>query len=629
MKAKYLIIRFIYFFRLVFVVFFALKNTNSLYAQKPTKLIDGLNLKECDALNKMIDAKPKEVLWGIEYGKNNEVYITLTNKDWLFKILKSPTDGIAVDLIEKEKFACQANFNHAELIRGEVLPPLYLQEIKKQVGDKEAKIEIGKIPKNLEGREIEGNLMLVNENKVCFYQSFIQVPRSSWNLLPMGYFTNTYIQENREDKLLIFEKKLQFIVPFPKNKATYNPQDLKIVFDSLQNTDFKIKRIDIRAYASVEGSKENNALLQEKRANAVIDALKVFQMDEVQRKVSTAENWLEFLNDIQNSDFKQLLALNQNEIKQELTKKDILEKIEPILQKHRKAVLIVYLDKKTGFEQIPKENLLTNFQESLQKKDIKKAIAVQKEAFNRINEQKLPTDFLDKLEIPKQKNWSVLANNTLIYSDILATKQKKEILAELEKLARIDSLNGRLRYNICVFKFKVWEKDSTALHSNTFFEEIKSLRNLKINQSLVRRMIMNYYIIKSEQQLARNDYKGKDFSVDFIRKRYTDLDLADEDLLSLSRFLVFYVRKIDALNVIKNRIDKIDVNEDLLFYYINLKLFDEKKMEDTAFKNALENAVVLNKNRFCKYFNAISRGGASFQLLDEDKLRKFYCENCQ
>lgn len=600
------------------------------YAQNTMNLTDGLNAKECEEMNKTIDAKPKEALWGIEYGKNNEVFITFSDRNWLSKILKNPTEGISVDLIDKEKFACGTTFNHAELIRGYVLPPIYLQEIKKRItGEKTIKIEVGKLPPNLIGKEIEGNLMLLKEKKVCYYQSFIQVPRSSWTLLPMGYFTNTYIQENRENKPLIFEKKLQFIVPFPKNKATYNQQDLKVVFDSLQNTDYKIKRIDIRAYASVEGSKEANAILQEKRANAMIDALKNFQMGEVQRNVTTAENWIEFLNDIQNTNFKEISVKNQAEIKQMLANKDFLEKLEPTLQKHRKAVLTIFLDRKTGFELATKENLMLDFQQSIQRKDIKKAIAVQKEVFNRINERKLPTDFLDKLEIPQQKNFSVLTNNTLIYDDILEVRKKKEILSELEKLAKIDSLNGKLKYNICVFKFKVWEDDSTQINSNQFFDEIKYLRNLKVDNSLVRRMLMNYYIVKSEQQFLRGDYRGKDFSVDFIKKRYSDLKLEDEDLLSLSKFLIYYVRKADALNIIKNRIDKIDVSEDLLFFYINLKLFDENKMADSEFRKAIENAKVLNKSRFCNYFNAISRGGASFQLLDEEKLRAFYCENCR
>lgn len=35
----------------------------------------------------------------------------------------------------------------------------------------------------------------------------------------------------------------------------------------------------------------------------------------------------------------------------------------------------------------------------------------------------------------------------------------------------------------------------------------------------------------------------------------------------------------------------------------------------------------MNKERFCKLFNSIEKGGVTFQLLKDDYLNDTYCEN--
>ncbi|HSZ25391.1 MAG TPA: hypothetical protein VK766_06735, partial [Cytophagaceae bacterium] len=74
---------------------------------------------------------------------------------------------------------------------------------------------------------------------------------------------------------------------------------------------------------------------------------------------------------------------------------------------------------------------------------------------------------------------------------------------------------------------------------------------------------------------------------------------------------------------------KIDVEEDLLFYYINLTIAQPKVTATKSYRAIMLNAINLNRERFCAIFKPFGKGGISFQLLDSEYLKKTYCENCK
>jgi hypothetical protein len=75
-------------------------------------------------------------------------------------------------------------------------------------------------------------------------------------------------------------------------------------------------------------------------------------------------------------------------------------------------------------------------------------------------------------------------------------------------------------------------------------------------------------------------------------------------------------------------VKSIDVDEDLLYYFINLTIIDDKLTSNDDYRTVLLNAINMNKDRFCKLFNAVEDGGVTFQLLENEYLLQIYCENC-
>jgi hypothetical protein len=205
-----------------------------------------------------------------------------------------------------------------------------------------------------------------------------------------------------------------------------------------------------------------------------------------------------------------------------------------------------------------------------------------------------------------------------------------DAIKQFEKYKIIDPENAKINYNICSLKFKLWAFDSTIVSSSEFWKEIvKIRRSNEIDISLARRMVINYHILMSEQHQSRFEYDLKDSSVSFIYRKYKDLNLNDRELYSLAKFLVYYSRDDEATEIVSDKMDKIDIDEDLLFYYINLMFYDKYATSDPDFVKAVQNATSINKERFCHFFDSTNKGGAGFSLFEDKYLRGFYCKYCE
>ena len=127
--------------------------------------------------------------------------------------------------------------------------------------------------------------------------------------------------------------------------------------------------------------------------------------------------------------------------------------------------------------------------------------------------------------------------------------------------------------------------------------------------------------------IAKN-YDAKDDSIDFIVDTYENFDLSNYDYLSLAQFLNYYSNKDDAIDLLDEKVRTITVDEDLLFYYLNLTITNKYNVASNNYRTMMLNAINMNEKRFCKIFNASLNDGVTFQLLENEYLRKTYCESC-
>lgn len=607
-------------------------------AQYRTSLQDGRQSPLCTACDKLLWEKPKEVLFGIELHANGEVYFSMSNKDWFYKLFTGPQDGVSVDLVSKDQYACGATLpNDNAAKKGVVLQPVFLPDLKKNlqdVGSGHFVIKIGQVPATLLNKELEGNLIIIKNGVICHYTNFVDIARSQWGLLPMGLYTDTLLNVEPNDdtaktNTLFYTKKLQFNISFSKNKTVYNASDIKPLYDSLQLKDYSIRAITIRAYSSIEGSQQINSKLQQQRAQSIVKALQQYQSPEIKTTINASENWIEFYNDVARSPYKELAALGKPEIKKKLLDKTLVDQLEPYLTNHRKAIVTIYLNKRTGYEKTKADSLLMQFKKAVEQKKVSKASIIQDAIFERVADGRLPEEYIDHLEIPGEKIFSDLKNNQITYKFLLNLTYEYEAIEELKEIESYAPANGKVKFNICALTFRLWQYDTSYAEPTAFLQYIRDLPKTGIDTSLVKRLLINYNIVMCGLYMDRYDYRAKDETLLFIRNNYKTLPLTDEDMLALAKYLCYYSQCTWSEELLATRIHKIDVNENLLFYYLNLKLFDPYSFTLEHVKKAVLNAVSINSSRFCRFFNSMNQGGASFQLLSYDQLRKIYCESCR
>jgi hypothetical protein len=620
----------------IFLITVLLLFSINAFAQLPYNFIDGREHKYCTACRDMIEDMPREVLFGIQINTTGEIYFSMNNSAWFNKIFKNDSYGVTVDLVSKERYSCKTNGDYS-FPKGVMLPAVYRPELINgidELGPGNVFVKIGTVPKALMNKQLEGNLVIMNGNYICHYTNFLNIDRSVWRLLPMGLFTDSLLQHSSagtddETGFFTYTKKIQLEIPFAKASASFNSNYLKQFFDSLDLAKYTIRKTEVRAYSSVEGPEKLNTGLMNRRADSIVAALRKYQSPPWRVSTITAENWLDFFKDIEETTYTNLLDLSKIQIKQKLTDPALLNQLEPLLSKHRKAVVTLYLDSKTVLASVSDSSILSDFKNSILNKDISKARIIQKEIAERIIDNKLPLEYINRLEVPKTKEFSSLLNDREVYKYLLKATSEYEALDNFLELKKLDPQNGQINYNICALQFFMWQYGGDTLIQNTLLKDIQALPKFGINQVLVKRMQINYHILKCEENMRVFNYAGKDSSLNIIHETYTGLNLNDEDIYSLAKYYANYANYAWAEEIIEPRIDKLDIAEDLVFYYINLQFFSPANFDTENFKKAVLNAVNLNNKRFCNFFLPNDRGGAGMQLLDYDELKDMYCESCR
>ncbi len=619
---------------LLIVLFFSAIHLNAQYdIVYPTS--EAIRNQNCQKCFSAFQQKPKEVGFSIKREGSN-LYFVINDKKWFQLLFSNNTDGIAVDIVDKERYDCDMVFSGGGQIRGEVLKPVYAPRLKSTLKPYEGnrfRTFVGKLPAEFMGKELEYNILFLGNKNLCNYYTIFNLPSYSFDLLDMGMYLDS-IQYNDKKVAAIEEgfkikyKTLKFEIPFQKNKSEYLPEDIKPLYDSLNLTDFNIKTIDIKAYSSIEGSLERNLELQKQRANSIANAMQSYQTPVIKTQISSSENWVEFLNDIEGTKYNDLKALNKLALKSKLVGA-FSQELEPILKNHRKAIVTLALEKKDKYKKMKLGELVNTFNSELKLGNLDEASIIQNSLFNRLKYLENSPDLLQKMEIPEQLTYARYLNNRSMFKYELDDRQLLIVNNELERLLKLDPKNKRVKYNLAVLKFKIWRYNVQPVDDNKFKTEILGLKKYGIAQSLINRMLVNYHIIKSERYMRKRDYVSKDKSVAYINNNYKGVPLRDIDYFNLAQFLAYYANVDKAAVLLTNKVRSIAINEDLLFYYLNLTLINKELTQTDDYRAIMLNAINLNKAKYCNLFDSPEKDGVTFQLLEDEYLRDTYCENCK
>lgn len=589
----------------------------------------------CQKFNQAFYNRPKEVKFGIKREKAN-LFFETNNKDWFNSLFVNAYDGVAIDIVTKDRYACDVSDIEPVQIKGTLLPPVFAKRLKsglKKSGNTLYRVLVGRIPANLLDKELEFNTLFLNDRTLCQYYVLYDLEAYPWDLLDMGMYLDsiTYnakeIKANSEETYVLKNKTLKFKIPFEKNKSEYSQDDIKPLYDSLRLTDFNIKSIHIKAYSSVEGSLERNIKLQEQRASSIVKAIQTFQKPSITNVISSSENWVEFLNAIENTKHEDLKHLSKAQIKAKLVGA-LATEMEPILKQHRKALVTLELEKKDVYKDLSATELLNKFNASIVSDKLDEAQKIQNSLFEKLKNKEASPDLLNKMEVPNQFKYVAFLNKNSAYKYLLEAPNLLIVYNELLELEKLAPKDKRIKYNIAVTKLKLWRYKALTVDKNKLKSELKALKNYGISDQLITRLLVNYHIIIAEDLMRKQDYTNKDKAVKFIEANYSKFKLSDYDYLSLAQFFSYYANTEMSVALLKDKVKRIDIDENLLFYYLNLTIINPELTKTSDYRTIMLNALNMNKSRYCKLFNPFGEGGVTFQLLEDNYLRSTYCESC-
>ncbi|MCX2742604.1 hypothetical protein OO013_01940 [Mangrovivirga sp. M17] len=587
----------------------------------------------CKEYNNIVTSFPRDIRFDIVV-LDRQIILTFPSEKHFKKLFDDSFDGVAVDIIDKNQYSC---IDNNELLsawpnRGLLLDPVFKNELLKYYVLTELNtvaVNIGFLPYSFEPENVECNLLVLQKKALCSYESTAGLEMESWALLNTGLYWDTIPRQQEEFSDRFFEKSITFKIPFNKNKSTYDSTDIKPLYDSLNVTDYEITDIWIKAYSSVEGTVKENDYLQFARAKSIIKALEKYQTNKIKPHIKTSENWSQFARSIRNTEFEFLRNLSKEEVKNKLfTDKILLNKIEPLLAKQRYAEIKLDLRLRKSILKNP-DLLISVFDESIRDEDLDKAIKIQKHIFKEIKDRQLPARFINLLEIPEKSEFGPLFNNLLLFELDYKISNRKKIIEKFEEIEKFTPDSWKIKYNLLSLRIEEWANgDSTFNYDKVLYDQIQSLNSTPLDETLLARLKINYYLVLVQYHILNNEYDLKRDAIKKILAYYRNSSLNEDEIFSISKFLSFNSEFETAINILTPEVNKFGVSEDILFYYLRLYFVESGLTFNDNSKQLVRKAIARNKERFCQFFNSKSQGGASFQLRNSEFLNNIYCETC-
>jgi hypothetical protein len=592
---------------------------------------DGALTKRCGNTASKTRSFPPEVRFGTLIS-GDSVFLSIYSEKWFANFFGNRNDGFAIDVVSKDQYQCDnvSRLAKSPVHKGWLLEPKFKDDIYRTARvNRHGIVTVfgGLVPKELDRKNVEANYILLEDRYACSYIAVVNVSSAAWGLLPMGLYYDT-LNVDGNDRYQELEKTLKFKIPFGKNVSEYNKEDIRPLYDSLKLTDYEITSISIKAFTSVEGSLRRNTELQYQRAQSIVDGLQSYQPESISSEITTNENWVEFIEDIQSTPFKYLDRLSKEEVKDALKDPGLAIRIEPILARHRKGIIELALEKRMSYSKSTPAELIKYFDQSVSKHDVNEALYLQEIIFRKVIHGEVPPAFLHQLQVPEAPEFgSLLLNQSAFHYEHGGADLDASITA-FTHLQKILKDNQKVEYNICALKLRHWVKTRSASGGNGLKQRIDALTKSNLHPSLVLRLKVNFQIINAEYQYWKGNYKEREPALRFVRDVFLKINASDEDLLSVGNYLATNSRYAWAEAALRPRIKSIDASEDLLFFYATLTMYERKNTSSGGYRTFLLNLVNSNRTRFCHLFDPVSQGGVSMQMLEDPFLKKTWCENC-
>jgi len=594
--------------------------------------INPYNKEECDDLDKKYSYLPELMSDNIFFEKGN-IYFYFHDLELLKGVMASSKDAIAIDVVTRNQFSCETGnkLYPSKIHKGFLLPPIYKTELFKNnelAADGALQINLGAIPSWVDTNNVEFNLLIIKNNCLCQTVIYNSLQGENLRALNLDFAIDTLSISHSADSIM---RKLEFTIPFERNKSTYHISDIKPFLDSLNLNQLDLKTIEVVAYSSIEGEVAGNEKLQQKRAKSILKVINDYGIKNINTIISTKENWDGFYKSLEGSPYeKDLLKLSKEQIRAIVNSDSLDYNLEPYLEDQRKAKIIITLEK-IIVDSALLAVLPSKFSNALKTKNYLKAMAYQSIMFKNVKEKKLKKEEILKLDIPFLKETVSLNNNLIAFKGLYNNTDNKDslysyLLRDVKTQLMIDPMSSHLKYNKVLLRLLLWSnKASREKDPKYLLKELKSLYTGTVESWKVNQLLMNYHLIAADFYYEKKEFSAREKALKEVKKILLQSQLNRDQIKKISDYFIFQMRINWAVEIMLPWAKKETIDEDFLFTFLTIAIYNKKTIPTELYISFLEKAKRMNKERFCKLFGFPNM---SFQLLQDLPIKNMYCNTC-
>jgi len=594
--------------------------------------IQPYNREKCGELDRNFSYLP-ELMSDNIFFKNGEIYFYFHDLELFKAIMKSSNDAIALDVISRDQFSCETGnrFYPSNIHRGILLPPVSKSQLlgKNELKeDGQVEVSLGPIPDFVDTNNVEFTLLIIQDNCLCQTIVYNSLGGENLRSLNLDFIVDTMSVSNQADSIL---NQLTFTVPFERNKSDYKIEDIRPFLDSISLNRYDLKKIDIIAYSSIEGSEKENKKLQEKRANSILKAIKEYKLQDVETEIRTQENWDGFYTSLKGSPYElEILKLSKEEIKRIVNSDTLKYNLEPYLEDQRQAKIILTVEK-IFMDSALYNVLLSRFSKSVKAKDFGKAKVYQSLIFNAVRKDKIPVKDVINISVPHLKQTVGLNNNLIAFRWFYSDSENKDslnkyLIRDIQTQQIVDPTNTYLEYNRILLKLLLWsEKYTRESNPKYLLKDIKALYNRDLEPFKVHQLLLNYHIISADYYYETKKFRERDKALNEVKKILLQSKLNRDQTLKIANYFTFQMRIDWAIELMKPWAERENIDEDFLFTFLTVAIYNRELVTPKEYEVFMIRAKEMNKDRFCNLFGYPNM---SFQLLKDISVKNIYCNTC-
>lgn len=595
--------------------------------------IQPYNREKCGELDRNYPYLP-ELMSDNIFFKNGEIYFYFHDLELFKSVMKSGNDAIALDVISRDQFSCETGnrFYPSKIHRGFLLPPVSKSQLlgKNELKEEgQVEVSLGPIPEFVDTNNVEFTLLIIQDNCLCQTIVYNSLGGENLRSLNLDFIMDTLSVSNQADSIL---NQLTFTVPFERGKFDYKTEDIKPFLDSISLNRYDLKKIEIIAYSSIEGSEKENEMLQQKRAKSILKAIQNYKLQNVETEIKTEENWDGFYNSLKGSPYElEILKLSKEEIKKIVNSDTLKYNLEPYLEDQRQAKIILSVEK-IFMDSALYNVLIDRFKKSIKTKDYVKARVYQSIIFSAVKKGKIDKAEVLKIEIPHLKQTVALNNNQIAFRwEHLNVENRdslnKYLLRDIQTQQVVDPGNVYLEYNRILLKLLLWsEKYDREADPKYLLRDIKALYNRDIEPYKIHQLLLNFHIISADYYYETKKFRERDKALNEVKKILLQSQLNRDQTLKIANYFTFQMRIDWAIELMKPWAQRKNIDEEFLFTFLTVAIYNKELVTPKEYQEFMIRAKNMNKARFCKLFGYPNM---SFQLLKDLSVKEIYCNTCK